>query len=75
MQTEEITIRVDPEAARAYRAAPDEMRRKLDFLMNMRIHDAMRTADSLEDVMRDISGKGKERGMTPEILESILHEH
>ena len=29
MQTEEITIRVDPEAAEAYRTAPDDVRRKL----------------------------------------------
>ena len=31
MQAEEITIRVDPEAARAYRAATEQDRRKLDL--------------------------------------------
>ena len=62
MQTEVITIRVNPEAARAYRAAPDEMRRKLNFLMSMRLHDAMRTVDSLKDVMRKISRTAQERG-------------
>ena len=30
MQTEESTIRVDPEAATAYRAASEQERRKLD---------------------------------------------
>ena len=36
MQTEEITIRVDAEAARAYRAATEQERRKLDLLKIVR---------------------------------------
>ena len=40
MQTEEITIHVDPGAAQAYRTAPDEVRRKLDLLLNIRLQDA-----------------------------------
>ena len=74
MQTEEITIRVDPEAARAYRAASEQERRKLDLLLALRLHDALRPGGSLKELMRDISRKAQERGLTPEILESILHE-
>ncbi len=74
MQTEEITIRVDPDAARAYRAASPEERRKLDLLLSLRLHDALRPGGSLKGLMRDISRKAQERGLTPEILESILHE-
>lgn len=74
MQTEEITIRVDPEAAQAYRAASDEERRKLDLLLSLRLHDALRPGRSLKELMGDISRKAQERGLTPEILESILHE-
>jgi hypothetical protein len=74
MQTEEITIRVDSEAARAYRTAPDELRRKLDILLNLRLHDALRPGSSLEETMREISRRAQERGLTPEILESILNE-
>ncbi|MDR3635442.1 MAG: hypothetical protein P4L84_16675 [Isosphaeraceae bacterium] len=74
MQTDEITIRVDPEAARAYRAATTEERRKLDLLLSLRLQDALRPGVSLADVMREISRKAQERGLTPEILESILHE-
>ena len=74
MNTEEITIRVAPEAAQAYRAATDAERRKLDLLLSLRLHDALRPAALLRDVMRDISRKAQERGLTPEILESILHE-
>ena len=37
MQTEEITIRVDPQAARVYRAASEQERRKLDLLLSLRL--------------------------------------
>ncbi|HEY2415716.1 MAG TPA: hypothetical protein VGI40_25985 [Pirellulaceae bacterium] len=74
MQTEEITIRVDADAARAYRAAPDQQRRKFDLLLSLRLQDALQPADSLQNLMRDISRKAQERGLTPEILESILRE-
>ena len=74
MQTEEITIRVDPVAARVYRGASDDERRKLDLLLSLRLHDALRTNGSLQELMRAVSRKAQERGLTPEILESILDE-
>jgi hypothetical protein len=74
MLTEEILIRVDAEAARAYRAASDQERRKLDLLLSLRLHDALRPGPPLQELMRDISRKAQERGLTPEILESILNE-
>ncbi len=74
MQTEEITIRVDVEAARAYRAASDQERKKLDLLLSLRLHDALQPAGSLQSLMREISRKAQERGLTPEILETLLNE-
>ncbi|MDX1943784.1 MAG: hypothetical protein SFU86_00130 [Pirellulaceae bacterium] len=74
MSTEEITIRVDADAAKAYRAASEQQRKKLDLLLSLRIQDAIRGDGSLPDLMRDISRKAQERGLTPEILDSILHE-
>lgn len=74
MQTEEITIRVDPEAARVYRAATDQERRKLDLLLSLRLQDAIKPGGSLKEIMQEISRKAQERGLTPEILESILNE-
>ena len=74
MQTEEITIRVDPDAARAYREASEQERRKLDLLLSLRLHDALRSNGSLQELMRDISRKAQQRGLTPDILESILDE-
>jgi hypothetical protein len=72
--TEEITIRVDSEAARAYRAASEQDRRKLDLLLSLRLHDALRPNGSLKDLMREISRKAQERGLTPDILQQILNE-
>ncbi len=74
MLTEEITIRVDREAAQAYRAASEQERRKLDLLLSLRLQDALHPGGSLKDLMRTLSSKAQERGLTPEILESILHE-
>ncbi len=74
MKTKEITIRVDEDAANAYRSAPDEDRRKLDLLLSLRLSEATRSAKSLKDVMREISRKAQDRGLTAETLESILDE-
>ena len=74
VQTEEITIRVDAEAARAYRSASEQERHKLDLLLSLRLHDALHTNGSLHEFMRDLNRKAQERGLTPEILESLLHE-
>lgn len=72
MPMEEITIRVDPRAAQAYRSASESERRKLDVLLSLRLHEALTPGGSLQDLMRDISRKAQERGLTPEILETIL---
>jgi len=74
MKTKEITIRVDEDAANAYRSAPEEDRRKLDLLLSLRLSEATRSAGSLKDVMREISRKAQDRGLTAEVLESILDE-
>jgi hypothetical protein len=74
MQIEEITIRVNSKAAQAYRAASDEVRRKLDLLLSVHLDEALRPGRSLEATMRAISRKARERGLTPDVLESILYE-
>jgi len=74
MAVEELTIRVDREAAEAYRSVSDEERRKLDLLLSLQLREATRDGGSLRAVMRDISRKAQERGLTPEILRSILDE-
>ncbi|MFQ5641975.1 MAG: hypothetical protein ACE5IR_28710 [bacterium] len=74
MKTGEITIRVGKEAANVYLSASDEDRRKLDLLLSLKLNDATKTTGSLKGVMREISQKAQERGLTPEILQSLLDE-
>ena len=74
MPTKTITIRVDAEAARAYETATQEQQRKLDALLSLKLTEATRTRRSLEEVMDEMSREAQERGLTPEILESILRE-
>jgi hypothetical protein len=74
MTTDQITINVAPDVARAYREATDDDRRKLDVLLSLRLSDALRTDRPLQDLMREIGKNARARGLTPEILESILND-
>ena len=73
MATKTISIRVSDRAARAYEAASDETRRKLDALLSLRLSEATRSDRSLESIMDDISGKAKARGLTAEKLDEMLN--
>jgi hypothetical protein len=72
--TDQITVSVDSEVANAYRLASDGDRRKLDLLINLRLRDATQSKVSLKDIMLEISHNAQQRGLTPEILKSILNE-
>lgn len=72
--SDQITISVDPDVANAYRLASESDRRKLDLLVNLRLRDATKSKESLKDVMLEISRNAQERGLTPEILQSLLDE-
>ena len=70
--TDTITIAVDPDLADAYRAASDQDRRRLDLFLNLRLRDVIRTAESLHDVMAEITRNARARGLTPEFLRELL---
>lgn len=72
--TEPITIRVAPEAARAYNNASPEVREQLDFILSLQLLAATQKQTPLLDLMNDISRKAQERGLTPELLDEILRE-
>ena len=69
-----ITVSVDSDVARAYRSASDSERRKLDLLINLHLRDVTASGKSLRKTMSKISRKAQRRGLTPEILQSILDE-
>ena len=75
MSTETITLEVDAEAARAFRSASAEGREKLRVLLVLLLKQyAKSDGESLQETMDDISRKAQARGLTPEILESVLEE-
>ena len=69
---ERITVSVDPDVAKLYRSASDNERRKLDLLVNLCLRDATESGKSLRDTMLEVSRNAQRRGLTPEILQSIL---
>ena len=74
MNTEIISIRVDAEAARAFKSLSEADRRKLEAILSIRLTEITQHEESLEAVMQEISDKAKARGLTPEILKPLLHE-
>ena len=71
---EQIIVSVDPEVAKRYRSASDNERRKLDLLVSLRLLDATESGKSLRETVQEISRNAQRRGLTPEILQSILDE-
>ncbi len=74
VETETITIRVSPEAARIYNTATAEQQRKLELLLSLKLTEVARAPRPLEEVMSEIGRKARARGLTPETLESLLNE-
>jgi hypothetical protein len=75
MAAETITIQVDGEAARAYKAAPPGDQRKMEALLSLWLTDVA-TAEpaALKQLMTDLSRKARARGLTSEILNNLLKE-
>ena len=70
-----ISIEVDADAARAFTEAPAEERRKLQFLLSLRLRELTAgSARPLKEIMDDIGAQAEARGLTPAILESLLHD-
>ncbi len=74
MDTREITIRVDAEAAKAYAEASPQEREKIDLLLSLRLSQVTGPSAPLEQVMREISEEAQKRGLTEERLSEILRE-
>jgi hypothetical protein len=70
-----ITIPVDAETARAYRMASPDDRKKIQLLLRLRLRElAELPTTSLIEIMDDIGAKAEARGLTPEILDALLHD-
>ncbi|MBE9248177.1 MULTISPECIES: hypothetical protein [Nostocales] len=70
---ENITIQVEPEIAKAYREAEPEKQQKIQIFLNIMLQKAV-SQKPLLDIMEEASQQAIAKGMTTEILESILKD-
>ncbi len=73
MRIETITIPLDSDTARIYTRASPEDQKKLRLLLSLWLRDFVFSSLPLQGVMDEVSEKAKSRGLTPEILESLLN--
>ena len=74
METVPITIHVDEGTAKAFAAASEEDKRKMELLAVLRLQDFVAGPQRpLKDVMDEIGRHAEARGITPKIVESLLN--
>lgn len=74
MKMRTIHIRVSEEVAEKFAAASEEERRKIEALLSLQLEDLVAPKRSLSEIMDAVSENAQARGLTPEILESILND-
>ena len=74
MEMEVISIRVDSETAKTFRSLPEEVAENSRPSSASDLAEVIQRGESLDSVMQEINEKAKERGLTPEILKSLLNE-
>lgn len=74
MEMTMITIPLDRETARIYNDASTEEQRKIQLLMRLFLKDFIVSARPLAEIMDEASDEAERKGLTPEILDSILND-
>ena len=70
-----ITIPLDPQTARAYDSAAPEDKRKIQALLSLWARElASGDYPSLRQVLENAGNQAKARGLTPEMLDSLLKD-
>jgi len=69
-----VNIPLDTETAKIYEKAPQADKRKMQILLGLWLREFEKPSISLDDLMDEISRKARQRGLTPDILESILDD-
>ena len=72
METKPITIRVNADVAQIYETASAEKKEKLNTLLSIKLSEATQAQRPLEEIMDEMSNRAQKKGLTPEILDSIL---
>jgi len=75
MSTETISIAVDADAAQSFCKASAEERRKLELLLGLRLRElTLGRVRPLKDIMDEIGADAAAKGLTPELLKSMLRD-
>jgi hypothetical protein len=75
MTTESITIDVAPEAARAFREAPPDERKKLELMLSLRLRELTSgNTRSLTEIMDEMGAYAAQRGLTEAELNRLLND-
>jgi hypothetical protein len=75
MSTENISITVDAGAARSFFEASPEERWKMEILLGLRLRElTSKDARSLKEIMDEIGSQAEAKGLTPEMVESMLRD-
>jgi hypothetical protein len=73
MANPSITIPLAPQTARAYDSAGPEQSRKIQALLSLWLRElAAGEYPPLQQVLDEAGRKAKDRGLTPEILDSLF---
>ena len=72
MTTEEIKIHVDIELAELFNSVSNQERQKLEVLLNLKLKESLKQNYSLLSIMDEISQEAIDKGLTSEILQSLL---
>jgi hypothetical protein len=73
MANRTITIPIDFETSRAYESARPEEKRKMQALLSLWLRDlAAKQSRSLQEILDEVGREAKARGLTPEMLDSLL---
>lgn len=75
MSRDTITIPLDTDTARIYTQASAEDQKKLRLLLSLWLREFAVSPRPLKAVLDEISTKAQARGLTPKILDSLLHVH
>ena len=69
-----ISVPLDAEAAQIYNAASVEEQEKLCALISFWLREFNASPKPLKVLMDEISDKAEKRGLTPQILDSLLRD-
>jgi len=69
-----VNLALDYKTANIYKKASSTEKKKMSLLLSLWLREFEKPSFTLDKLMDDISIKAAKRGLTPEILESILND-